>query len=623
MYPTIAKYNQTIHSRGSQSFKTLSNLVFLPSRTVPFPIYSYGSGSYAVVFKAKEENAEIAIRCFISAESENIERYRQIDRYLKNATASWITKVELLEEEITVDRQSYPVIKMEWVEGQLLNKFINQNINNNEVLTEIQNEIINLSKSLEILTIGHGDIQCGNVIIVKSSTGKPVIKLIDYDGMYIPSFKNKSNLERGRSEFQHPFRSQVIFNEKIDRFSFWVIICAIEALKFDKTLWREIMNGGFNSLDNLLFSGDDFKSFNSSRLVNKLYSLNKPSLTFYLDKLNKFCNEAPENVEPPVICGEHAIIDLTSSLPKVEYSINEVEINSYPIGAAVLTSTYQRIGETPVRIQKEEYLDRKIFITYGTEIQSFIINNSTTKINLVFREYNQSPANSLPMQPVDSTGLNREESSNLLPVQQIGNDESNNFGWIFFGVMILLISLLISYAIFNNQNSTTNSSFGDSDFSSYSTTTDTTVAVMDTMMPIMDTADYIVTPAPIANDFKDDYGNTAEEIVNIFFSNLNRRDCLAAWNISYVPTWEANGLDWFCSSNGFGGISKVIVYYTYSASQQLWNSEIHISYLAEDIYLGTKCYKQIILVEKRLFVSTYRWMIVDIQDMEEPVYCSS
>ncbi len=206
MFPTIAKYNEAIQIKDGKAFKTLSNLTFIPSRTVPTRIFSYGSGSYAVVFKAKDHSNDFAIRCFISAEKENIERYKEIDNYLKNRRASWITKIELLEDEIKVDGKFYPVLKMDWVDGQLLNNYITQIIHNNIALTSLQSEVLRVSRSLERLKIGHGDIQCGNIIIAKNSKEEYIIKLIDYDGMYIPSFSNKVNLERGRTEFQHPSR---------------------------------------------------------------------------------------------------------------------------------------------------------------------------------------------------------------------------------------------------------------------------------------------------------------------------------------------------------------------------------------------------------------------------------
>ena len=285
MFPTISEYNRAIQTRGGNVFRTLYNLTFVPSRTVPVKIFTFGSGSYAVVFKANDGIKPYAIRCFISAETDNIDRCRAISNQLKNIKESWVTEFELIENEILVNGQLFPIIKMEWVEGQLINNYINQILNNTHAISELQNEIQLLSRSLERNKIGHGDIQCGNILIIIDNTGKPIIKLIDYDGMYISNFENKSNLEKGRTEFQHPKRTQFDFNEKIDRFSFWVILTALEALKFDKSLWLEVMQGGFNTLDNLLFTGEDYNNPYGSMLFKKLKSMNQPSLNYYVEKL--------------------------------------------------------------------------------------------------------------------------------------------------------------------------------------------------------------------------------------------------------------------------------------------------------------------------------------------------
>ena len=258
MFPSIAEYNNTIAKSGGSAFCTMPDLSFMTSRTNPVKIYSFGSGSYAVVFKATENGNPYAIRCFISGDQENIRRYRELNDYFKNINAPWVTKFKLLENEIKVADSYYPVVVMKWVQGELLNTFISSNLNNKLILNDLQNEFIRLSNSLELNFIGHGDIQCGNVLVAKDENGAPVIKLIDYDGMYIPAFSNKINLERGRTEFQHPDRFLIPFNERIDRFSFWIILCALEALKYNTELWKEVMQGGFNTLDNLLFTGGRF-----------------------------------------------------------------------------------------------------------------------------------------------------------------------------------------------------------------------------------------------------------------------------------------------------------------------------------------------------------------------------
>lgn len=640
MFPTIAEYNQAIQSMTDGTFKSLTNISFIPSRTIPVRIYSYGAGSYAVVFKAKDQYNEFAIRCFISAEQENIERYRNIDNYLKDVSASWITKIELLQNEINVKGNYYPVIKMDWVEGQLLNNYITQIVDNNLALTELQNEVVSVSKSLETLKIGHGDIQCGNIIIAKNIEGKNIIKLIDYDGMYIPLFSNKTNLERGRTEFQHPNRSQIQYNEKIDRFSFWVILCAIEALKYDKTLWFEIMQGGFNTLDNLLFLGDDFKYFNNSKLVNRLYSLNKSSLNFYLDKLNKFCNSSPDSVEVPFLFdsahNDKETIEIQPEI-RINSSRTEIQIITNPNGAAVLSSTFQRIGTTPLIIDKEKHLNKTLIISYGTQIKQVEILQHTTVIDLTFSQIKHSETfNDYKHQ--ENLIQNSQDNitpSPIQPSQPITQAESDNSGWIVFGVIALIIVVIAIIASINQKNE---SAYNANDNTTQPTTyMDTTAVVVDTVvsiqMPSLDntptvTVDTVATEPVINNDInssatsKDDNDLTAQEAIKVFLGALSKNDCDAAWNITYNPTWENKGKDWFCSSEAFGGINKVLLGNTYLVSQGFNEAEIYVDYYTEDIYNGNQCFKQNITVKKITFDNNQtRWMITKMKNTQTPYPC--
>lgn len=622
MFPTIAEYNQAIQSASAGTFNSLKNLSFIPSRTIPVRIYSYGAGSYAVVFKAKDQFNEFAIRCFISAEQENIERYRNIDNYLKGVSASWITKIELLQNEIKVKGSHYPVIKMDWIEGQLLNNHITQNINNNSALTALQKEIVSVSKSLESFKIGHGDIQCGNVIIVKNVNGENVIKLIDYDGMYIPLFSNKTNLERGRTEFQHPKRSQIQYNEKIDRFSFWVILCAIEALKFDKTLWLEVMQGGFNTLDNLLFLGDDFQNFNNSKLVNRLYALRKTSLNFYLDKLNKFCHSSAESVECPLL------FDFTENdndIPVAQPGINvnnnsEIQIITNPIGAAVLTSTFQRIGTTPLKLAKEKYLDKTLIVSYGTQFKQISISQSQTIIDLTFSEPNHFKiVNNDTIPPP------------FQPTQPITPPKSNISGYIISGVIALIIILILIVA---SRMQKPSDNFNSN--SEQPTTNADTAVIADSVMPTQITLDnnpavkvdtaknipVINNDSNISETDEDDQGFTAEQAVTVFLGALSKNDCEGAWGISYNPTWENNGRDWFCSSGQFGGITQLTLGSIYPISKSFNKAEIHVDYYAEDMNKGNQCFNQKISVKKITFDNnTIRWMITGMKNIQPPFDC--
>ena len=104
---------------------------------------------------------------------------------------------------------------MEWINGLLLNEYISKYLSHNQVLSALQEQLISISRNLEENNIGHGDFQCGNIIVTGSFTDLE-IRLIDYDGMYTPYLKGQASLENGRSEFQHPDRSYTPFNQRID-----------------------------------------------------------------------------------------------------------------------------------------------------------------------------------------------------------------------------------------------------------------------------------------------------------------------------------------------------------------------------------------------------------------------
>jgi hypothetical protein len=387
-YPTIGEYNQLIQKKGGNAFSSLYGLNLIPSRTSPIKVYLFGSGAFAAVFKGSINGSNYAIRCFLTAEDETINRYKTICNYLNNIQASWKTECEFIENEISINGNSYPILKMEWLNGLLINQFVSNHLSDKNVLTELQRKLVIISNDIEKHKIGHGDLQCGNIIITGTSSNFQV-KLIDYDGMYVPALSNKKSLEKGRSEFQHPKRSIYNFSPEMDRFSFWVMITALEAIKVDKTLWREVMQGGFNTLDNFLFTIQDFLNPNQSKLFNRLYNLNSNSLNFYLDKLKYFCNSDYSSIENPVLSGSN--FNYSNSIPqehqkyapsnKVENTIATIVAdNKYKIitnngTASVLTSTFQKIGTTPLEIDKNLYKGKVLIVSNGKETKRITLNS--------------------------------------------------------------------------------------------------------------------------------------------------------------------------------------------------------------------------------------------------------
>ena len=394
-FPTIGEYNQAIKKNGGRIFRTLFPIDIVASRTLPIKVFLYGSGAYAAVFKGKKENSFFALRCFLSAENDIISRYAAICTYLKNVNSHWKTSCEFLNNEVEVNNSLYPVLKMDWVEGTLINNFVSNNLANDKCLSDLQIQLLNVSRDLESYKIGHGDLQCGNIII-SGSAEKFILHLIDYDGMYVPSLSNQASIEKGRSEFQHPKRTLNNFNPEMDRFSFWVILTALEALKFDKTLWKEVMQGGFNTLDNFLFTVEDFLNPGQSKLWKRLYELEKPSLNIYLSKLESFCRGEISQVSAPSLWNP-ASRDLENNketwdlkaLPSESLSPNKILIECFDSEASVMTLSLTKIGTTPLELDRDLYKGRTLLITNGKETQRLYLEEDKNKFLIEWKQSEQ------------------------------------------------------------------------------------------------------------------------------------------------------------------------------------------------------------------------------------------
>ena len=132
-YPLISEYIESIKS-AEDNFKELSYLrpVFgddgLPIMT---------SGNFAVVFKMKDERDGklYALKCFTKEQKGREEAYRLIADELEYISSNYLTPIKYYDKEVYVDSKvtddtEFPVVRMDWVEGLTLDKFIEKNIKN-------------------------------------------------------------------------------------------------------------------------------------------------------------------------------------------------------------------------------------------------------------------------------------------------------------------------------------------------------------------------------------------------------------------------------------------------------------------------------------------------------------
>jgi WD40 repeat protein len=289
-WPTSQDYNEAIQNaatcmsdpelkKGSATFNALG---------LPVP----RSGNFADVYQFKGGDGKMwAIKCFTRQVSGLEERYARIDEHLTAAKLRFTVGFQYLKEGIRIRSKWYPLLKMEWVEGFTLNDFVRQNTEKPNYLHALTQMWGKLAGRLREANLAHADLQHGNVLLVPGNTpSKLGLKLIDYDGMWLPSLASKHSGEVGHPCYQHPARiKDRLYNADVDRFPHLVIACALRAtLVGGKKIWDQFENG-----DNLLFRESDLRDPAKASIFKTLWSLNDPILRTLLGHLALSTQLAP------------------------------------------------------------------------------------------------------------------------------------------------------------------------------------------------------------------------------------------------------------------------------------------------------------------------------------------
>ncbi len=222
-------------------------------------------GTFASVYELANGRRRWAAKCFLRNTPDLHQRYAKIaDHLRKYRRLQYFVTFEYQQEGILVRGKSFPLVKMEWVEGCQLNTFIEQSLSRPRLLRKLKKRWASLLTDLRSSHIAHGDLQHGNVLVRPNAD----LRLIDYDGMWVPKLEGAGSNETGHPDYQNPARTQRDFHAEIDEFSGAVIQIAIGALAQERSLWEKYNNG-----DNLLFRRQDFQNPQSSSLIADLRAL--------------------------------------------------------------------------------------------------------------------------------------------------------------------------------------------------------------------------------------------------------------------------------------------------------------------------------------------------------------
>lgn len=151
---------------------------------------------------------------------------------------------------------------MEWLEGPTLDEFISSILYQTpEYAFSVAQEFLALHRNLRELGIAHGDLQHGNIIVTPAG-----LRLVDYDGMFVPGMEGLLATELGHRHYQHPARRTHHFGAYIDNFPAWIIYSSLLILTIDPSLFAKFQGAS----DYLLFTESDLRHPERSRLFHHL-----------------------------------------------------------------------------------------------------------------------------------------------------------------------------------------------------------------------------------------------------------------------------------------------------------------------------------------------------------------
>ncbi len=276
-WPTPQEYNEAIQNCGT-NFKDPELQKFRPELDkygMPKPC----SGQFATVYRVSDGSRSFAVRCFLNHYPDQEARYAAISSYLKSKNLPFMVPFEFQKQGIRVNGNWYPILKMEWITGDKIDAFLHKNLANRAALDEMATRWLSMIKTLKDTGIAHGDLQHGNIIVSQGA-----LKLIDYDGMFVPSLKGYSTHEVGHRNYQHPKRSNKDFSEELDNFSAWVIYASIIGISFDKNFWAYAKAGD----ERLLLWEGDYRNPASSDILDRMRRSGNAKLKWMAEQIATF-----------------------------------------------------------------------------------------------------------------------------------------------------------------------------------------------------------------------------------------------------------------------------------------------------------------------------------------------
>lgn len=245
-----------------------------------YGIPKMASGNFACVYEIHSNNRRWAVRTFNHEVTDQKSRYQLVSEHLDVVGLPYMVRFQFQPQGVQVAGAWYPIVKMSWVEGMTLTRWVKANRDNPEKLRYLAKDWRGMIGALYGLQVAHADIQQGNVLVTEDDA----FKLVDYDGMFVPTMHGKSAPELGHPNWNHPRRAPNTFGPYLDQFPGLVGYVSLLSIASKPELLDEFCND-----ENLIFSQNDFADPRNSAAIHQLKLIDDHGVKELTEALITWC----------------------------------------------------------------------------------------------------------------------------------------------------------------------------------------------------------------------------------------------------------------------------------------------------------------------------------------------
>jgi hypothetical protein len=236
------------------------------------PVVCKGSCADVYDIRCPGDRNRWAVKCYLREVPGLQSHYLGLRAHLARLDLPWLVESQYVHQGIMVRGRWFPIVKLRWIDGVPLNDFVRDYADDPAVLGQLAQLWLGLGRDLRRAAVAHGNLQHDHIRVCRAGLdGALSLRLLDYDGMFVPALAGNTPEEAGHVNYEHPQRIwQKSYDAEMDRFAELVIYTALQALSAGgRALWQRYDIGC-----NLLFREGDFQEPATSAVFHELWRMN-------------------------------------------------------------------------------------------------------------------------------------------------------------------------------------------------------------------------------------------------------------------------------------------------------------------------------------------------------------